>query len=442
MAKFDKTQAYSSGSEDLNKTQAYSSNGDKTKAYETTLETANKTVGYESQEPVRIDKTDAHGLGVGDEIVLNGKEYRIIEIISGDNITGEAVIYKIQHDGNDFALKLYYKFSNPKDEPNSEALRRIKEIVDPDILKLHDFGTNDNKYLNKYCFEICDFAMGSDLLSVSNIKDKYTVDFLRSNVIPEIFKGIRTLHDYKIYHCDLKPQNIFYLDENQTDLIIGDYGSAKTFEESSEKKSRRTSTFKGTDFYLAPEQARGIVSEKNDYHSFGMILLHLLYPETVNQENLNKIIERQFARKPIIDFNPEFGRINDLIAGLTLVEASSRWSENEVKAWLRGDDVEIKYSGTVDADVQPINLGKTIIRTVEDLVSYIENDSGWHDNLIEDNEGYTLLLRWVSDLQGVEQKKVFDKMVRSYQQDGKDYVYQAILRYFNPDRPVHVDMKA
>ena len=82
----------------------------------------------------------------------------------------------------DFTLKLYYQFQNPKDEPNTEALGRIKGIIDPDILKLHDFGTGDNKYLNKYCYEICDFAEGSDLLSVQDIKEKYTVDFIRSNV--------------------------------------------------------------------------------------------------------------------------------------------------------------------------------------------------------------------------------------------------------------------
>ena len=441
MAKFDKTQAYSS-SEDLNKTQVYSDRTYKTKAYGTTSEIAGKTVGYDSQESARINKTDAHGLGIGDKILLNEKKYKITEIISGDNVTGEAVIYRIQDDQEkDFALKLYYKFSNPRDEPNPEALRRIKEANDPDILRLHDYGTGDNKYKNKYCFEICDFAKGSDLLSVPNIEEKYTIDFLRSNIIPEIFKGIRTLHNYKICHCDLKPQNIFFLDENQTDLIIGDYGSAKTFEESSEKQSRRTSTFKGTDFYLAPEQARGIVSEKNDYHSFGMILLHLLYPELVNRQTLDRIIERQFARKPIIDFNPEFGRINDLIAGLTLVTASSRWGENEVKTWIRGEDVKVKYSITIEAYVQTINLGKTVIRTVEDIINYIENDSDWFENLIGDIEGYNLLLRWISDLQGVEQKKVFDKMVRTYQQNGKDYVYQAILRYFEPQRPVQVDMK-
>lgn len=439
-----KTKPYSTKNDNAsNKTQTYQDDPSKTKTYQEEVQLADQTVGYESEKEELTDKTVAHNLGVGDAIELKDKDYKITGIISGDDRTGEAVIYKIMdNQGKAFALKLYYKFTNPKDEPNPEALTRIKRINDPDILNLVDFGTGANKYQGKFCYEISDFAEGANLISVPDIREKYTTGFLRSNVIPEIFKGIRTLHDYKIYHCDLKPENIVYLNKDQTDLVIGDYGSAKTFEETSEKQLTHTSTTKGTIFYLAPEQPRGVVSEKNDYYSFGMILLHLLYPELVNRKSLHKIVERQFSRKPIIDFKPEHEEMNYLIAGLTLNDIGSRWGEEEVKAWLRGEEVEVRYTSEAEVRVQPINLGKTVIRTKEDIINYIENDSGWYENLIEDNEGYTLLLRWVSDLQGLELKKVFDKMVRSYQQDGKDYVHHAILRYFNPDRPIQVNMKA
>jgi len=304
-----KTKPYRSGVEG---TQAYHDASDKTKADGS----AGKTQGYGLDGEDRTDRTQAHHLGIGDRIELNGTAYEISGIISGERETGEAIIYKAKDgEGNLYALKLYYSFRNPKDEPNPEALARIKTIKDPDILKLYDFGTGANKYRGKFCYEVCQYAEGLNLLCIPELKEKYTVDFLTSNVIPEIFKGIRTLHDYKIYHCDLKPENVYYLDKEQTDLIIGDYGSAKTFEEASEKELSYTSTTKGTNFYLAPEQARGIVSKKNDYYSFGMILLHLVYPQYVKAESLHKIIERQFARKAIIDFDPQYGPVNDLIAG-------------------------------------------------------------------------------------------------------------------------------
>ena len=395
---------------------------------------------YDAEGAAQTDRTVTHGLGVGDSVELRSGNYRITEIVSGENTTGEAVIYLVQDEAEkDYAFKLYYPFTDHRDEPNPEALKRIKSIIDPDILRLHDFGTGPDKYQGKFCYELCDYAAGRDLLSINDLKEKYTPDFLESNVIPEIFKGIHTLHKHKIYHCDIKPENIFYLDQEQTDLVIGDYGSAKTFEEASRKELSYTSTTKGTNFYLAPEQARGIISEKNDFYSFGMVLLHLVYPHAVTREHLRKIIERQFSRKPIIDFNPAFGRLNDIIAGLTLYDINARWGKEQVEAWLNGDAVEVHYSG--GAETALIKIGSTVIKTVDDLVAYIESTPDWHENLVEDQTGYSLFLRWVAEIQDIRSQKVFDNMVRTYQQDGVEYLTQAVLRYFDADRPVLIEMK-
>ena len=76
-----------------------------------------------------------------------------------------------------------------------------------------------------------------------------------------------------------------------------------------------------------------------------------------------------------------------------------------------------------------------------DLIQYIESTINWHENLIEDQEGYSLLLRWLSEIQDLERKQIFDKMVRTYQQDGEGYLKQAVLRYFMPERLIQVDMK-
>ena len=223
MKKNDKTRTYS----DSNKTSTY---GDKNK----TTTYGDKTSIYGDDK--KLTKETVHNLTVGDNIVLNNKDYVILEIISES--TGEAVIYKIEDNEQDIhALKLYYEFHNTQDEPNTEALERIKKIKDEDILNLIDFGTGINKYKGKYCFEISDFAFGHDLLYTDNLKEKYSPDFIIKEVIPQIFLGILKLHQNRIYHCDLKPQNIFFLDKEQIEIVIGDYGSAKTFNFDAAKSS-------------------------------------------------------------------------------------------------------------------------------------------------------------------------------------------------------------
>ncbi|MCD4817164.1 MAG: protein kinase [Candidatus Cloacimonetes bacterium] len=435
-------------SPDNNKTQFYSNinNSQKTQIYSEDKQKNNKTETYEDEKYQCTDKTKEHNLGKGDIVELNKIKYTVIGIISEENSTGEAVIYKIRDQKNKiFALKLYYLFRDLKEEPNPEALKRIKKIKDPNILKLYNFGIRKLKYRNKFCYEICDFAKGGDLLSVTDLKKKYTPEFLKSNVIPEIYKGIKRLHKNQIFHCDLRPENVFYLDEKQTDLIIGDYGSAKTFEETSDKSLRRTSTVKGSDFYLPPEQARGLISPKNDYYSFGMILLHLLYSELFEGEevyaNFNKIIERQFTGHKIINFNDEFNRINTLIEGLTLHDHNARWGEKEVEKWIIGKKIKVLYPNK--SNVQPIILKDfTNISTVNDLVDCIKDNDQWYYYLIEDSKVYNQLFIWFSQQYGGQTTGIFKNMIDYYKvNDPEEYVQEAILRYFNPRRPITIDMQ-
>lgn len=253
------------------------------------------------------EKKVAHPLMLnnGDKILLNKKEYEILGLISKSS--GEAVIYKASEvsSGQVRVLKIYRNLSK-KQEPNAKALKKILLIEDEDVLCLYDFGTGDKKFAEKHCFEVSDFAKGGDLLSVKDFKAKYTTTFLRSNVIPEIFNGIKRLHRAGIIHCDLKPQNVFYLDENQTDLVIGDYGSAKTKDHTEEMDM--VSQVIGTRYYMPSEQGQLIVSEKNDYYSFGMVLLHLLYPQHLcYDDDPKKVEKKKFNQIVLRKYDPNVG---------------------------------------------------------------------------------------------------------------------------------------
>jgi serine/threonine protein kinase len=408
------------------KTGFYGSDAGATFAYATAAET--------------VSRSKSHGIGIGDIIVLREKNYTVTDIISEG--TGEAVIYKIENNEKQtLALKLYFEFSNAREEPNPETLRRIREIIDPDILKLHDFGVGNDKYLEKYCYEICDYAEGGDLFTVEDFRDEYTPQFIEKTIVPEIYKGIRRLHQAKIYHCDLKPQNVFFLDRNRTDIVIGDYGSAKAYELESLNTARKSTLIKGTEAYLAPEQGIGIISGSNDYYSFGIILLHLLYPEslcadtdlrTVDRRKINTLKERQYNFQPVIGFDPKYKRLNDLIAGLTLHNHQNRWGEKEVTQWLAGKSPEVKYEGS---SVLPIKLGRATIRTDKELIAFIESNSdSWYRDLIQD--AYETLKNWLDSYRDVPTRMVFDKMVKFYKSYGADFVKEAVIRFFQPDRQV------
>ncbi|RMG58992.1 MAG: hypothetical protein D6722_22890, partial [Bacteroidetes bacterium] len=400
------------------------------------------------QEKSGGGKSARHNLGPGDVLDLNGKTYTITRILSQSS--GEAVIYMVlpPDGGAECVLKLYFEQHDPSREPNAEALTRIKGIKDEDILELLDFGTGDRKVKDKgkaYCYELSAFARGGTLLDVPDLKAKYTPDFLTERVVPEIFRGLQILHGKRIYHGDIKPRNIFYLDEAQSDLVIGDYGSAKTFDMKAKDNLSAFSTVIGTNYYLAPEQSKGIVSEKNDYYSFGVVLLHLLYPEhygrnddprRVDFEKYRRFTTRQYSGKPVVDFNPAYGRLNDLIAGLTLVDHQRRWGGQEVARWLKGQRVPVQYAGL---DIKPIKTGYGDIYTQEDLVQFIETQPNrWYGSLISDRHGFDALMDWYISLTDLNRKRAFEGMLLYYKDEGAEYVREAILRYFDPARPLMV----
>lgn len=402
----------------------------------------------------------AYGIGIGDKLTLKGREFLITNIISDETL--EAVIYKVEsRTKNTYALKLYFESRNSKKEPNFETLHRIMNITNPNVLKLFDFGVGIDKYLGKHCYEISAFAEGGNFFSVDNFKEKYNLGFIENQVVRSIFQGIKELHKNKIYHCDLKPQNIFYLDKNQSDIIIGDYGSAKAYDLETEKELRKTSTVNGTDAYLAPEQARGIISEKNDYYSFGVILLHLLYPEQLSSEKnilqidkgkFEKIVERQYNSQPVVDFKLEYKRLNNLIEGLTLINHINRFGKNEVEKWLNGEEVEVKYKSESNS-IQPISLSnQRAIKTVIDLIDFLATEVDWRDELIEDETTKNEFFRWIDNTRGKDERKRVKEILNYYTiEDSKTdkqirisekigYSREALIRYFDPEREIRIDM--
>lgn len=304
-------------------------------------------------------KPDPLKLKSGDQITLNEKSYEIKEIISENSL--EAVIYKVENEQKQArVVKLYYPSAGARRGPNHLALELIHKINDKDVLRLFDFGTGKQMFAGRHSFEISEYAEGGDLLSVTDFKKKYSYSFIKNTLVPELFKGVQSLHQVGIIHCDLKPGNIFFKNKGQSDLVIGDYGSAKVKDQTEELGM--VSQVIGTKYYLPPEQGRLIISEKNDYYSIGMILIHLLYPEKfckegsftrVDPKKYQNIVLGQYENRDIIEFDPQYGELNELIIGLTYANPKERWGEEEVRRWMNGEEQFVASVATEELVTAP-----------------------------------------------------------------------------------------
>ncbi|XP_058219442.1 G-type lectin S-receptor-like serine/threonine-protein kinase SD2-5 [Rhododendron vialii] len=96
----------------------------------------------------------------------------------------------------------------------------------------------------------------------------------RRKIIADIAKGLAYLHEecrQKIYHLDIKPQNIL-LDDNFA-AKVSDFGLAKLIDKD---ESKVVATLGGTPGYMAPEWLSSIITEKVDVYSFGAVVLEIL----------------------------------------------------------------------------------------------------------------------------------------------------------------------
>lgn len=138
------------------------------------------------------------------------------------------------------------------------------------IIKLYSAWVDANDDTN-FITELCSSTLLEYRLKHKHISRKAVKTWGR-----QILKGLAHLHtqDPPIIHRDLKCENIFVKCRSNTDLKIGDFGSATFLDE-----THHMHTLVGTPEFMAPEMFQEDYNELVDVYSFGMCMLELLTRE-------------------------------------------------------------------------------------------------------------------------------------------------------------------
>ena len=143
----------------------------------------------------------------------------------------------------------------------------LKTLSHPNIVKIYEFFDTPLNY-----YIVTEFCKRGELFSY--IKNVYHEKQL-SVLFYQVFSGLVYLHEKKIFHRDIKLENIM-VSEIEKDIITGedyfwikiiDFGTAKIFE-----KNKIEKAVIGSSYYIAPEVLNKRYNEKCDTWSVGVIL--------------------------------------------------------------------------------------------------------------------------------------------------------------------------
>ncbi|MCX7748747.1 MAG: AAA family ATPase [Clostridia bacterium] len=235
------------------------------------------------------------------------QKYHIIEML-GEG--GTSVVYKARKNpGSRFvAVKFMKEKVTTKYVEDLVRFRKESEIISrlshPNIIRVFDTGEyGDRPYI------VTELLEGESLDSII-IDGKAR----RLSVVLELMKQLAGVlsyvHGKGIIHRDIKPGNIFVIEDNNTQVIkLLDFGVSNVLELGALKDE---DFIVGTFSYMSPEATGFLnrrIDERSDLYSVGVVFYTLLAGNPpFTEKDVNKLLHQQIALQP-----PDLGSKNEEI---------------------------------------------------------------------------------------------------------------------------------
>lgn len=278
--------------------------------------------------------TDYYTLG---KTLGTGQYGAAYEAVSNSN--GMDVAVKVINKSRFRSSDIAYQFDSMRSE-----IGIMRTVDHPNIIKLHDvFETENDLYL---VMELC---RGGELFDRIKERRQYS-EKEAQDVLRQICEGVNVLHERKIAHCDLKPDNFLFVSKDPASpLKIIDFGMSKSL-----RRREYLKHLRGTPYYIAPEVLSGQYSECCDMWSIGVVMFVMLFGFPPFHGENDHVIFRKIKAgfDPTVKKGwgawfpaqaPVSASARDLISKLLTIDPSVRLTAAEALAhpWMQGRDVPL-----------------------------------------------------------------------------------------------------
>jgi serine/threonine protein kinase len=277
-----------------------------------------------SFEPTANLRSDFHSIGQTRLISLISNHSAESDVWVGQRATGERVAVKIYR---------YGRIPGLVEESQKCALNH------PNLLPVIEAGEVQGRY-----FEISPFISGGTLADLIQRRGRLSPEEVEA-ILNQLSEVIHYLHSRHVLHRDIKPGNIFVLQESPLQVALADFGIARL----GAYQTMLTGSI-GTVAYSSPEAVTGIQSEAADYWSLGTVLLEALTGRRpLEGLNVKQQLYRVASGKiEIPEALPAHWKA--LFAGLLRADYTERWRKQEIELWQN----RLLAAGRFDTNPRPV----------------------------------------------------------------------------------------
>jgi serine/threonine protein kinase len=278
-----------------------------------------------SLEPAANLPPDFHSIGPTRLISLISNHSAESDVWVGERATGERVAVKI------------YRYGRI---PGLVAKSQKCALNHPNLVPVIEAGEVQGRY-----FEISPFISGGTLADFLQRRGRLSEEEVEV-ILNQLSEVIHYLHSRHVLHRDIKPGNIFILQESPLQVALADFGTARL----GAYQTMLTGSV-GTVAYSSPEAVTGIQSEAADYWSLGTVLLEALTGRRpLEGLDVKQQLYRVASGKIEI---PEAlpARWQALFAGLLRADYTERWRKQEVEHWQNRSIAADQF----DTDTRPVS---------------------------------------------------------------------------------------
>lgn len=186
----------------------------------------------------------------------------------GTGSYGKVVLAKNKRNGEQVAMKQIQMANLPQvaREKTLQEVQLLRSLDHPNIVRLKDSFQDKN-----VLYIIMEYVDGGDL--AQKIKNRGTKPFAEEEILHifmQLTVALDYIHEKKIVHRDIKPQNVFLTSVGVVKL--GDFGVARALEDTQDL----CQTVIGTPYYLSPEVWNNApYNSMTDIWSLGCILYEM-----------------------------------------------------------------------------------------------------------------------------------------------------------------------